>query len=209
MAAAPATKFVLPSDLSTDLVQDPASKQFKVAPAAVQNAQVKYTFGLDATTKKLTLTGSDGSSSAVDPHLFEADLGNASISNGVLTFKDQNGNVTGTLDTTVFLQAVNLAVGPGLAPLAAGANGTLGHGFTLSLLADPVAGNVLRVSATGVSVVPADIVAIVNGMVFSAVVSAAVGGLTITFGSRSITVPGVVAQDAQGNNLGIMLTYQP
>lgn len=175
---------VQPGDLGSQFVFDGAAKKWNITgvgpsadagnlltsgsdgasflnQAAVQGAQIKYTFAYNSTSKKIELLDSTGAVvSQIDPISIETDFGDVSINGSVVTFHDATDpSKTYVADFSAYLTTVAKANSNAI---AISGDGTAGAPLTATLTVDPLAGNLLKVDVSGAYVDPADVLALLN-----------------------------------------------
>lgn len=175
---------VQPGDLGSQFVFDAITKKWKIigagpstdannlltagsdgssylSQAAIQGAQLKYTFAYNSTSKKIELLDSTGAVvSQIDPISIETDFGDVSINGSIITFHDATDpSKTYVSDFGTYLIAVAKA---NTNAIALSGLGTSADPLTATLTVDPLAGNLLKVTVTGAKVDPADVLALIN-----------------------------------------------
>lgn len=225
MTAATTKTVVTPTDLdSVYFTQDSASKRFKLVPSGAVSADASnlLTIGTDG---KLTVTAS-----AIKSALPSTDIKSIAFANNVLSIT-QADNVVVNVDLTpldihttgvsldasgnlVLAQAdgaPSLTVSLGAfmkAVLTANSNGVTlaGDGkataLSVSLVVDPIMGNLFKVTASGLKVDPADVVALFTANVtHTLAVDSANGVFRSVVNGVVATTPIVELVDGSGNHV--------
>lgn len=129
--------------------------------ALVQATETLTSISYNALTKVLTYTDEDGVVQALDLSTLATDIyvngGNYNAATGVLTLTDNDG---GTGDVTINLQDLKIVVTAPSNSIAFTGTGEASSALVANLVVDPMAGNLLAVTATGAAVDPAGVTAI-------------------------------------------------
>jgi len=129
--------------------------------ALVQAVETLTSMSYNALTKVLTYTDEDGVAQVLDLSTLATDIfvngGNYNAATGVLTLTDNDG---GTGDVTINLQDLKIVVTAASNSIGFTGTGEASSALVANLVVDPLAGNLLAVTATGVKVDPAGVTAI-------------------------------------------------
>lgn len=203
---------VQPGDLGTQFVFDGVTSKWKItgtgpsadannllvagtdgstylSTAKVQTAQKVYTMAYNSTSKKIELTettpvagGTSTSAviSAVDPIALQGQLDEITITNGsTITFTDQGSpDVTYTMDFSTLMGKLTAASNS----ISLAGDGKTGSALTATLVVDPSANNLLKVSVAGTMVEKSDILALLNS---NTTLSSSVNTMTVSINGTS------------------------
>ena len=129
--------------------------------ALVQATETLTSLSYNALSKVLTYTDEDGVAQALNLSTLATDIyvngGNYNAATGVLTLTDNDG---GTGDVTINLQDLKIVVTAPSNSISFTGTGEASSALVANLVVDPLAGNLLAVTAAGVKVDPADVKAL-------------------------------------------------
>ena len=140
-----------------------------LTPAGVQAAQSRYALAIDSTKKIIQLMRSDNGAApvvdtSVNTAVFDVSVTGATIdNNGNLILQESNGGGTVTVSLSSYLTTVAFLASQSTTVSGAG---TAANPLEINLKVDAtVAGNLVKISANGVKVDPADVVALINNSI--------------------------------------------
>jgi hypothetical protein len=175
-----------------NLLSNGTDGQAYLATTAVQGKQKVYSMAYSTVTKKIELSeitpNADGTSassvviSSVDPIALQGQLDEITITNGsTITFTDQaSPDITYTCDFSSLMGKLTQASNS----ISLSGDGKAGTALTATLILDPSADNMLKVSVAGTMLDKNDVLALLNT---STSITSAVNTMTLTINGEAHT----------------------
>ena len=196
---------------SANLLTSGADGLASLTPGVVQNNQITYTASLDnATPPNLILYKTVGGTTTAVSTVAVGSTANPQVTggsynatSGVLTLTETGSGNNVTINLGAFLTAVQTANSNSISHSG---TGTGSSPLTASVILDPESGNLLKVTASGTKVDPADVLALLNANITHGLtVNTSAGLLTSVVNGVTATTNLLLLQGADGSTIGYAL----